>query len=73
MPNLQKIKDESFLKRDPASKAVINTDSAGLSAYIRQKRIAEAKTEQIEKQQKELDILKIELSEIKRMILGMSN
>lgn len=63
-----KVKDHNNLVRDIQSKAVLNTDRAGLQDYLQKREIA--KKEQAEKSETKIRLAKIEeeMSEIKELL-----
>jgi len=63
-----KVKDHNNLVRDMQSKAVLNTDRAGLQDYLQKREIA--KKEQVEKSETKQRLAKIEeeMSEIKELL-----
>ena len=63
-----KVKDHSGLVRDMQSKAVLNTDRAGLQDYLQKRELA--KKEQVEKSETKQRLAKIEeeMSEIKELL-----
>lgn len=68
-----KIKDHNNLVRDPASKAIINIDDAGLSAYMQKKESMRIRNEQISKNTKAVEELKSDIKDIKEMMLLLLN
>ena len=62
-----KVKDHNNLVRDMQSKAVLNTDRAGLQDYLQKRELA--KKEQVEKSETKQRLAKIEeeMSEIKEI------
>ena len=63
-----KVKDHNNLVRDMQSKAVLNTDRAGLQDYLQKRELA--KKEQVEKSETKQRLAKIEeeMSEIKELL-----
>jgi hypothetical protein len=63
-----KVKDHNHLVRDINSKAVLNTDKAGLNDYLIKREIA--KKQQVEKleSQQRLEKLEQDMSEIKALL-----
>jgi hypothetical protein len=63
-----KVKDHNHLVRDINSKAVLNTDKAGLNDYLMKREIA--KKQQVEKleSQQRLEKLEQDMSEIKALL-----
>ena len=63
-----KVKDHSGLVRDMQSKAVLNTDRAGLQDYLQKRELA--KKEQADKSETKQRLAKIEeeMSEIKELL-----
>lgn len=63
-----KVKDHNHLVRDISSKAVLNTDKAGLNDYLMKREIA--KKQQVEKleTQQRLEKLEQDMGEIKALL-----
>lgn len=61
----------SGLYRDPHSKAIINMDQAGYDSYIAQKQANERKRLDQQEMQKEIDNIKNDVSDIKKMLLQL--
>ena len=70
--NLQKVEGHEYLRRDPKSNALINTNK---SDYIRAKESANAKKlarDKIDNIENELSELKNEMSEIKNLLQNIN-
>ena len=68
MHNLVKIESDSSLARDISSHAVIVMSDEKLKDYYAKRKIAENRDSLIASQQKEIDTLKNDISEIKQML-----
>ena len=63
--DLIKVEDNQNLYRDSGSGAIVNKDSAGYSRYMSEKK-------RREKERQELDDVKNELAEIKKLLLDLT-
>lgn len=68
MHNLVKIESDSNLARDMSSHAVIVMSDEKLKDYYAKRKIAENRDNLMMSQQKEIDTLKNDISEIKQML-----
>ena len=68
MHNYVKIENMNGLARDLSSHAVISTSVEAFDEYQRRKALASQKTNELKKQQEEIDMLKRDIGEIKHML-----
>lgn len=68
-----KVKDNSSLVRDPVSKAIINIDETGYEAYVSKRERLRKEKEQTEKNSRDIEILKNDISDIKSMLKMLLN
>jgi len=68
-----KVKDHNNLIRDMSSKAVLNTDKAGLNDYLMKREIA--KKQQNEQSETKMRLMQLEqdMSEIKTLLQDIAN
>ena len=71
MHNLIQIDSVANMARDPASHAVISTDSSRIAEYASRKKHMEHNAALLQKQQDEIDLVKNDISEIKNMLVSM--
>jgi hypothetical protein len=67
-----KVKDHNHLVRDISSKAVLNTDKAGLNDYMMKREIAKKQKEEQSETKIRLAQLEQDMSEIKNMLIEIS-
>lgn len=67
-----KVKDHNHLIRDINSKAVLNTDKAGLSDYMMKREIAKKEKEEQSETKMRLAQLEQDMSEIKNMLIEIA-
>ena len=68
MHNVLKVENENSLYRDLSSGAIINTDSSAREAYLKQRENILRTREATEKNTKDIQELKGEISDIKQML-----
>ena len=68
-----KIENKDGLIRDISSGAVLNTNQTDYENYLNRKRQSELAKEQSSKQVEEINNLKNEIGEIKKMLLALMN
>ena len=68
MHNVLKVENENSLYRDLSSGAIINTDSSAREAYLKQRENILRTREATEKNTKNIQELKGEISDIKQML-----
>jgi len=68
MENLLKVEGERHLYKDPNTGVVLNNDRAGYEAYLAQRAANEAKREQMNNVQEQIDSLKGDIAEIKQIL-----
>ena len=68
-----KIENKDGLIRDISSGAVLNTNQTDYENYLNRKKQAELAKEQSSKQVEEINNLKNELCEIKKMLIALTN
>ena len=71
MHNLVQIESDNSLARDISSHAVIALSSDKANEYYTRKKIAEAKANELARQQQEIDGLKNDIQEIKSMLQAL--
>jgi len=67
-----KVKDHNHLIRDINSKAVLNTDKAGLSDYMMKREIAKKQKEEQSETKMRLAQLEQDMTEIKNMLIEIA-
>jgi len=67
-----KVKDHNHLIRDINSKAVLNTDRAGLNDYMMKREIAKKQKEEQSETKMRLAQLEQDMSEIKNMLIEIA-
>jgi len=67
-----KVKDHNHLIRDINSKAVLNTDKAGLNDYMMKREIAKKQKEEQTETKMRLAQLEQDMSEIKNMLVEIA-
>jgi hypothetical protein len=67
-----KVKDHNHLIRDIHSKAVLNTDKAGLNDYMMKREIAKKQKEEQTETKMRLAQLEQDMSEIKNMLIEIA-
>jgi hypothetical protein len=67
-----KVKDHNHLIRDIHSKAVLNTDKAGLNDYMMKREIAKKQKEEQSETKMRLAQLEQDMSEIKNMLVEIA-
>ncbi len=67
-----KVKDHNHLIRDINSKAVLNTDKAGLNDYMMKREIAKKQKEEQTETKMRLAQLEQDMSEIKNMLIEIA-
>jgi hypothetical protein len=68
-----KVKDHNHLIRDMSSKAVLNTDKAGLNDYLMKREIAKKQKEEQSETKMRLMQLEQDMSEIKSLLQDIAN
>lgn len=66
--SLLKVEGNTSLVRDVSSNAILNTDTAEYSQYMRNKQIALSKKQQIDQHSQDINMLKQDMAEIKQML-----
>jgi hypothetical protein len=72
MARVVKVKDRLNLVRDSESQAIVNTNTAEYSSYVKQKQHREALQEQTNRNAKEIASLKKDLKSIKALLVTIS-
>ena len=67
-----KVKDHNHLFRDINSKAVLNTDKAGLNDYMMKREIAKKQKEEQSETKMRLTQLEQDMTEIKNMLIEIA-
>lgn len=62
------MENETGLGRDPVSKAIINTDIGGYETYVQQRDRLLAEKQQLQKNTKDIETIKQEVTDIKMML-----
>lgn len=65
---LLKVEGERHLYKDPTTGAILNNDTAGYESYLAQRAVNEAKRQQVLTIEQEVDELKEDVKDIKRML-----
>lgn len=65
---LLKVQGNTSLVRDVSSNAILNTDTAEYTQYMRNKQIAMKKKEEIDQHSQDINMLKQDMAEIKQML-----
>ena len=68
MKNYTPVEGNSALYRDSDSTAIINCDKKAYSDYMKRKKIAKTKSNELDKMKEDLDNVKGELGEIKGLL-----
>ena len=68
-----KVVGEDSLVRDSSTKAIINTSNKDYELYLARKTVSKSQKLEIERQAKELESVKDDLSEIKQMLSLLIN
>jgi hypothetical protein len=67
--NYLKVSGHDSLVRDTSSQAIINTNTSEYENYMKQRKAAEDKQNEIARQSQEINNIKSELSDIKQMLV----
>ena len=73
MADSAKVEGHTNLVRDLKSQAIINTDSDAYARYMARKRAQKHKNDELREVIRDVNELKIEMREIKDLLIGMSN
>ena len=68
MSNLIKVEGHDGLVRDQLTHAIINTNNSEYTSYINRKKKLSEEKENSRKQQEEIDMIKNDITDIKRLI-----
>ena len=68
MGQLLKVEGNTSLARDVASNAIVNTNVSDYESYIKNKEIALARVQRIDRQDEDINMLKQDMAEIKQML-----
>ena len=68
-----KVEGHAHLVRDLKSQAIVNTDSDAYARYMARKRKQKAQNDEIRSVIRDVNELKIEMREIKDLLIGMAN
>ena len=71
MTQFLKVEGNDSLVRDVSTKAIINTNKSEYENYIRQKQLVGERKAEIERQNKEINSIKSELSEVKSLLMTL--
>ena len=70
---IAKVKGHSHLVRDLKSQAIVNTDSDAYARYMARKIKQNLKEDEMRDVVREVNILKIEMREIKKLLIELKN
>ena len=73
MADSAKVEGHTNLVRDLKSQAIINTDSDAYARYMARKRAQKQKNDELRGVIRDVNELKIEMREIKDLLIGMAN
>ena len=73
MADSVKVEGHTSLVRDLKSQAIINTDSDAYARYMARKRAQKHKNDELRGVIRDVNELKIEMREIKDLLIGLSN
>jgi Ni,Fe-hydrogenase III large subunit len=73
MADTAKVEGHAHLVRDLKSQAIINTDCDAYARYMARKRKQKASNDEIREVIRDVNKLKTEMSEIKDLLIGLSN
>jgi len=73
MADSAKVEGHTNLVRDLKSQAIINTDSDAYARYMARKRAQKHKNDELRGVIRDVNELKIEMREIKDLLIGMAN
>lgn len=73
MSEFLKVEGQEYLVRDTSNKAIINTNSKDYHLYMARRTASLSQKEQLERQGRELDQVKSDISEIKQMLSLLIN
>ena len=73
MADSAKVEGHANLVRDLKSQAIINTDSDAYARYMARKRAQKHKNDELRGVIRDVNELKIEMREIKDLLIGMAN
>ena len=73
MADSAKVEGHANLVRDLKSQAIINTDSDAYARYMARKRAQKHKNDELRGVIRDVNELKIEMREIKDLLIGLSN
>ena len=68
-----KVEGHTHLVRDLKSQAIVNTDSDAYARYMARKRAQKHKNDEIREVIRDVNELKIEMKEIKKLLIEMNN
>ena len=71
--NLNKVKDQSDLARDPQTGSIINVNNLDYEKYVASRKVKNAKTKQVTSIEEDLVNLKNEMNEIKSLLKELVN
>jgi hypothetical protein len=69
--NYLRIKDNEKLVRDIDTKSIVNTDYQGYQQYVEAYKQKQSEVVRIAKLESEMDVIKNDLSEIKKLLLSL--
>ncbi len=73
MADTAKVEGHANLIRDLKSQAIVNTDSDAYARYMARKRAQKHKNDELREVIRDVNELKIEMREIKNLIIGLGN
>ena len=71
--NLNKVKDQSDLARDPQTGSIVNVNNLDYEKYVASRKVKNAKTKQVTSIEEDLVNLKNEMNEIKSLLKELVN
>lgn len=73
MSEFLKVEGQEFLVRDTSSQAIVNTNSKDYQLYVSRRNASISQKEQLERQGRELEQVKSDISDIKQMLSLLIN
>jgi len=71
--NCVKIKDNNHLIRDTENMAILNNNSHEFQTYVEKRKKAKQMNDDINSLKEEIHSIKSDMSEIKKLLIGLSN
>lgn len=73
MTNLIRVQDDHSLARDPQTGAVLMTNTSQYKTYVEKRSLHAERTKEIERHAQEINNIKDDLCDIKRMLVALLN